>query len=101
MNSSISSVSNAKEVVLSFVKALNNEDFSTARTYVNDNMSFKGVLGSREGSEAYFRDMESMRLKYDIMKTFVDGEDVCLLYNLDMLGLTIFGCDGITWRMGK
>ena len=43
---SMESRSNAKEVVMSFVKALNNEDFKTAKSYVSDNMSFLGPLAS-------------------------------------------------------
>jgi ketosteroid isomerase-like protein len=49
--------SNAKEVVMSFVKALNNEDFKTAKSYVSDNMSFLGPLASLDNAEAYFKDM--------------------------------------------
>jgi hypothetical protein len=92
MNSTTSQVNNAKDTVLSFIKALNDENFALARTLANDNLSFIGVLGSRDGADAYFRDMENMKLKYDIRKAFADGEDVCLLYDIDMAGLSIFGC---------
>lgn len=83
---------NAKEVVMSFIKALNDEDFRGARNFVNESMTFDGVLGSRIGAESYFNDMERMRLKYDVIKAFVDGDDVCLLYDLDMSGTILFGC---------
>ena len=83
---------NVKEFVLSFIKALNREDFKAARTYVSDDMKFVGVLGSRDSADAYFKDMERMKLKYHIKKVFADGNDVCLLYDLDMQGRTIFGC---------
>ena len=82
----------AKEIVLSCVKALNEEDFKTARKYMTDDFSFVGVLGTRNGAEAYFNDIEKMKLKYDIKKAFADENDVCLLYDLKMLGLTLFGC---------
>ena len=81
-----------KQVVLDFITALNNEDFEAARVHVNDDMTFKGVLGSRTGADAYFKDMEHMRLKYDIKKSFSDEEDVCLLYDITMSGVTIFSC---------
>jgi predicted ester cyclase len=84
--------SNAKEVVMSFVKALNNEDFKTARSYVRDNMSFLGPLASLNSAEAYFKDMERIRLKFDIKKVFVDGDDVCLLYEFSAGTMTLFGC---------
>jgi len=83
---------NAKEIVLACVKALNAEDFTAARKHVSDDFTFEGVLGSRNGAEDYFKDMSKMKLKYDVKKSFVDGDDVCLFYDLAMSGLTIFGC---------
>ena len=92
---------NAKEVVLSFVKALNDDDFETARNYLTDDMVFVGVLGSRNGAEAYIQDMERMRLKYNIKKAFVDGDDVCLLYDLTISGLNLLGCGWYKVENGK
>ena len=92
---------NAKETVLSLVKALNEEDFKTARTFVSDPFTFEGVLGSRNGLDAYFRDMEKMRLKYNIKKVFADDEDVCLLYELNISGKTIFCCGWYHTEGGK
>jgi limonene-1,2-epoxide hydrolase len=83
---------NAREIVMACIKALNEEDFQTAREYTTDNFSFVGVLGSRNGAAAYFDDMEKMKLKYDVKKVFVDRDDVCLLYDLSISGITIFGC---------
>jgi len=82
----------AKEIVLSLVKALNEEDFKTARKYTTEDFSFAGVLGSRNGAEEYFSDMEKMKLKYNIKKAFVEGNDVCLLYDTVLSGITIFAC---------
>ena len=80
----------AGKIVLAFIDALNNEDFNRARHYVTNNMVFEGVLGSRNGADAYFNDMEKMRLKYNIEKVFKDEDDVCLFYNIEMSGKTIF-----------
>jgi len=91
-NLSTQTATDAKEIVLSCIRALNGEDFKTARKYVHDDFSFVGVLGSRDGAEAYFNDMEKMKLKYDIKKAFVDENDVCLLYDLSISGIKIFGC---------
>lgn len=82
----------ARKVVMSLIKALNKEDFRTARKYVSDDFYFEGVLGSRDSTEDYFNDMEKKKLKYEIKKAFVNKDDVCLLYNLTMSGVTIFGC---------
>ena len=83
---------NAGEIVMSCINALNKEDFKTARKYTTEDFSFVGVLGSRNGAAAYFSDMEKMKLKYNVKKVFVNGDDVCLLYDLTMSGITIFGC---------
>lgn len=82
----------AREIVLAFIDALNEENFNEARSYVNDDFSFVGVMGSRNGADAYFKDMEKMKLKYDIKKVFIDGEDVCMFYDIDMGAATIFAC---------
>ncbi|MEP6556572.1 MAG: nuclear transport factor 2 family protein [Ferruginibacter sp.] len=87
-----SSASSAKEVVLTFINALNEEDFETARNCLNDDMVFDGVLGHRDGADTYIKDMKKMKFKYKIKKTFENGNDVCLLYNIDMGGKKIFTC---------
>ncbi|MDN5286123.1 MAG: nuclear transport factor 2 family protein [Mucilaginibacter sp.] len=81
----------AKEVVLAFVDALNGEDFKTAGTYLTKDMTFKGVLGSRDGAEAYMKDMEHMKLKYKVKKSVAEKDDVCLIYDLTMSGTTLLG----------
>jgi limonene-1,2-epoxide hydrolase len=93
--------SDAREVVISFIKALNDEDFNLARRCVNDKISFVGPMGSRQGAEAYFHDMERLRLKYQVKKVFVDGNDVCLLYDLTISGVTVFSCGWYRVESGK
>lgn len=90
-----------KGLVRSYVDALNKEDFRTARRYVADDVSFDGVLGSRQGADAYFEDMERMRLKYDVKKVFADGNDVCVLYDVKMSGLGVFTCGWYQVEAGK
>lgn len=81
----------AKETVLSFINALNDENFDAARRYVHDDLSFVGVLGTRDGADAYFADMKKMKLKYDVKKIVADNEDVCLFYDIAMGGdVTVF-----------
>jgi hypothetical protein len=50
---------------------------------VSDDMTFDGVL------------------KYHINKPFENENDVCLLYDLDMQGKTIFGCGWYHVEDGK
>ncbi|WP_295121630.1 nuclear transport factor 2 family protein [uncultured Chitinophaga sp.] len=78
------------ETVLSFLDALNSEDFAKARSYLADDMKFIGVLGTREGADVYISDMEKMKFKYRIVKSFVEGSDVALFYDIDMDGTSVF-----------
>jgi limonene-1,2-epoxide hydrolase len=80
----------SKQTVLSFIKALNEEDFDSARKYTDDDLQFIGVMGTRNGADAYFNDMAKMKLKYDVQKAFAEGNDVCLWYDIDMGGRKIF-----------
>jgi hypothetical protein len=82
----------ARELVLSLVDALNGHDYKRAREYAHPNMQFEGVMGSRDGAEAYFKDMEKMQLEYNIKKVFTEGNDVCLLSDLMIDNKTIFCC---------
>jgi limonene-1,2-epoxide hydrolase len=92
-NQTISSVStNSKQIVLDFIDAMNGFDYQKAKNYVTDDLSFVGVLGTRDGAEAYFNDMQKMKFHYNILKSFADGNDVCLFYDIDMGGQTIFCC---------
>ncbi|MEP6674646.1 MAG: nuclear transport factor 2 family protein [Ferruginibacter sp.] len=100
-NSGISSEQEASDVVLSFINAINQEDFTAARKCVLDTMTFHGVLGSRNGAEDYFNDMKKMKFKYDIKKVFQHNDDVCLLYDINMSGTTIFTCGWYHLEDGK
>ena len=82
----------AQQTVVAFIHALNDEDFDLARHYVTEDLLFVGVLGTREGADAYFSDMKEMKLKYTIRKVFADTNEVCLLYDIMISGVTIFAC---------
>ena len=79
----------SKDIVLTFIQALNREDFATAKKYLDDDMSFEGVLGSRKGAGVYIEDMKKMKFKYEVQKALADENDVALLYSIDMGGTTI------------
>ncbi len=90
-----------KQVIMSYIKSLNEGDFKMARTYVSDDLTFQGPLASRQGAEVYFNEMKQMRLKYDIKKVFVEEDDVCVLYDFSMGTLTLFGCGWYHIENGK
>ena len=91
----------AKELVLDFVDAINREDFTAARRFAANDLSFVGVLGTLTGVDAYFQDMERIRLKFDVKKVFVEGDDVCLLYDVTMTDVSVYGCGWYQLKDGK
>jgi hypothetical protein len=91
-NKTDTSTPETKEVVLHLGKALNDENYEEARRYVSDSMKYVGPFGSRDGAEAYLREIERLHLKFDIQKIFADNKDVCVLYDITVSGLTLFAC---------
>jgi limonene-1,2-epoxide hydrolase len=87
--------SSIKEIVLSFLKAIEEQDYKTARSYVTDNVSFYAPDGSPlEGSEDYFKGLEPLHLKYDVKKVFSEGNDVCVIYDITFSArqVVVFAC---------
>ncbi len=85
-------ISNSEKVVLTFINALNDEDFTTAGKQLAPGMKFDGVMGSRDSADAYINDMKHMKFKYQVKKVFADNDDVCLFYDINMGNATIFSC---------
>jgi hypothetical protein len=72
----------AKEIVMSYIKALDRQDYDSARKWLGDNVLVKGPAGEAFRSpDEFISMMQKQRGKYDIKKVFVDGDDVCLLYD--------------------
>jgi len=90
MNHQTISSIDSKQVVLGFIDAMNQFDYGKARSLVTEDMSFVGVLGTRNGADAYFSDMQKMRFQYNVIRAFADGDDVCLIYDINMGAKTIF-----------
>jgi limonene-1,2-epoxide hydrolase len=100
--------SNAKEVVISYLKALNDQDFKAARSYLNDNMTFQAPIASHSSADAYFRENERLRSEYGIKnvlygikKVFVDGDDVCVFFDFNIGSVTLFACGWFQVEDGK
>lgn len=79
----------SKDIVLSFIDALNAEDFKKARTFADPEIEFIGVMATVHGAVSYFEQMEKLKFKYDIKKVFADGADVCLWYDINIGGKII------------
>ena len=76
----------AKEIVMEYMQALiERRDFQSARSYISDNISYVSPLNSFDRAEPYLKYNEHLKLpKFDTKKVFVDGQDVCLLYEMNV-----------------
>ena len=89
--------SNTKKVVLSYLKALNDQDFKVARSYLKDNMTFQAPIASHNSADAYFKENERLRSEYgikkvlyEVKKVFVDSDDVCVFFDFNIGSVTFF-----------
>lgn len=80
------SAKSPKEIVMEYMETLiERRDFKAARSYLKDDVSYVSPLNSFHGVEPYIKYNESLHLpKPDIKKVFVDGGDVCLLYEITL-----------------
>jgi hypothetical protein len=99
-------MSNAAETVAALQKAMGAGDFAAARKLMHDDMTFKGPIDSFSRPEPY---LESLKKLHSIVKSisvhkmFVDGNDVCLLYDMetDSPAGTAFIAEWLHVRGGK
>jgi hypothetical protein len=95
-------MSDAKEVVMSYIRALDSQDYDTASTYLSSEVRVKGPAGEMFRKPNEFIDMlRSYHGKYDLKKVFTDGNDVCLLYDLKTPTATVFMCSWYQVNHGK
>ena len=80
-----------REAVLSYIRALDNGEYEKALEYLNDKVRIRGPAGETFGKPLDFIEMlRKYRGRYSIKKVFVDGEDVCVLYDLATTGPTLY-----------
>ena len=85
--------SNASDVVLSYIKALDKGEYDAAVKYLNDGVRIKGPTGESFSKPSEFINMlRQYRGRYELKKTFTDGGDVCLLYYLVTPAAKVFMC---------
>lgn len=86
-------VQGAREAVMAYIKAMGDRDYASARQYLADNVHVKGPGGEAFRSpDDFLKMMEQQRGQYDVKKVFVDGGDVCLLYDFVTPTVTTFFC---------
>jgi hypothetical protein len=95
-------VQDAKEAVMSYIKAMGDRDFVAARNYLGDNVRVKGPTGEVFRSpDEFLKMMEQQRGTYDIKKVFADGSDVCVLYDFITPKVATFFCSWYQVKDGK
>jgi hypothetical protein len=95
-------VQNARETVISYIKAMGDGDYATARNYLSDNVLVKGPAGEAfRTPDEFLAMMRQQRGKYDVKKVFVDGNDVCLLYYFVTDKVTTFFSSWYQVQAGK
>src|SRR6266513_6422843 len=75
----------AREIVESYRTALGKGDFASARNLLQDNMIFEGPLDTFNKADDYLealKKLASIIQRIDLKKVFVDGDDVCVLYDM-------------------
>jgi predicted ester cyclase len=100
--------SNTKKVVLSYLKALNDQDFKVARSYLKDNMTFQAPIASHNSADAYFKENERLRSEYgikevlyEVKKVLVDGDDVCVFFDFNIGSVILFASGWFQVEDGK
>jgi len=88
-------------VLKDFLDAINAADFEKARQLTTNDMQFKGVLGSVNGADDYFAQMEKMQLKYAVHKMFPSDQDVAVFYEITMGDQKIDAAGWYTFKNDK
>jgi hypothetical protein len=92
----------ARDIVVSYINALDSQDYDSARNWLGDNVLVKGPAGEAfQSPDEFISMMQKQRGKYEIKKVFVDGEDVCLLYDFITKTVTTFFASWYKVKNGK
>jgi len=78
-------MSDAGEIIESYQAALAAQDFAAARKLMRDDMTFRGPLDTFNTADEYLASLKQLAAivqRIDLKKVFVDGDDVCVLYDM-------------------
>lgn len=94
--------SEALGVVMAYIEALDSYRYDAALGLLDERVRVRGPAGETFPKAAGFIDMlRKYKGKYDIKKSFVDGDDVCLFYDLKSAESTVFMSSWYQVRGGK
>jgi ketosteroid isomerase-like protein len=78
-------MADAAQVAEEYFAAWTGKDFDRARALLHDDLAFRGPIDSFDDAGAYLRAIQSLSqivTGADKRKVFVDGDDVCVIYDL-------------------
>lgn len=76
---------NSKKVVAMYSEAMKKGDFATVRSVLADNLDFQGPIAKHSNADDLVKDLQNLGKivqGMELKKEFVDGKDVCLIYDL-------------------
>jgi ketosteroid isomerase-like protein len=79
-------MTDALGVAEDFFAAWTAKDFDRARALLHDDLSFQGPIDTFDDAEAYLqaiRGLSQIVTGAERRKVFVDGDDVCIIYDLN------------------
>src|SRR5579863_9131024 len=74
-----------KRVAIRCLEAWTSGDFDAARALLDDHVQFTGPLGHTEGADDYIEGVRGLAKtikKIEHRRTFGEGDDVCIVYDL-------------------
>jgi ketosteroid isomerase-like protein len=78
-------MSDAAQVAEAFFDAWTSGDFDRARELLHDDLSFEGPIDRFSDADSYLRAVQGLSqiiTGIDTRKVFVDGDDVCVIYDM-------------------
>ena len=82
---------NPKDTVMAYITALDQRDYDSALMLLHDDVKIRGPGGETFGKPLDFIKMlREYKGRYDVKRVFVDGDDVCLWYDLKTTGPIVF-----------
>ena len=94
----------AAEIVQSYNDAVGRGDFKAARKFLQDDLSFQGPLDTFNRAEDFLAAIQRLAgivEAVDVKKMFVDGDDVCVLYDMKSKAGTSFIAEWFRIRGGR
>src|SRR5215510_3845554 len=79
------SMASAKEIVERYKAAMGSGDFTAARALLHDGLAFHGPIDTFSRADDYVaasKRLANIIQRSDVKKVFVDGDDVCVLYDM-------------------